>query len=200
MHVDRVEYAQQNIIICPLPACAHKWCKSCHQTVASSEERHRCRHGNIERLMKRKGWKYCPGSWLSQNRWRQPILKSHLKDVELPYRRNLAATTWRYLSKLYSNLSLLLTNYTPSVGPQGAMCEWLTSMNQLHNVTKTFRSHFCYKCGVLMVDTTNGGDVGTAVTDHYTQCRLFEKKYRCSIQWWFPTRTIPVVSRYEVYF
>ena len=43
-------------------------------------------------------------------------------------------------------------------------------------------SHFCYKCGVLMIDTTNGGDVGTAVTDHYNECRLFDRKWKCSIQ------------------
>jgi hypothetical protein len=126
MNVDREQYGEQSVIVCPLPRCGHKWCKSCLKTVASSEENHRCKNGNIDRLMRRKGWKYCPGC-------RTPVQKE-------------------------------------------SGCNHMTCGAPGCNV------HFCYKCGVLMIDTTNGGDVGTAVTEHYLNCRLFEKKLRCSIQ------------------
>ncbi|KJA28169.1 hypothetical protein HYPSUDRAFT_129996 [Hypholoma sublateritium FD-334 SS-4] len=126
MNVDRAEFGEHNILVCPLPRCAHKWCKCCLKALASSQDRHRCKNGNIERLMKRKGWKYCPGC-------RTPVQKE--------------------------------------MG-----CNHMTCGTPGCNV------HFCYKCGALMIDTTNGGDVGTAVTDHYNECRLFDRKWKCSIQ------------------
>ena len=61
MSVDREQYGEENTLVCPLPRCGHKWCKSCNKTVASSEDNHRCKHGNIDRLVRRKGWRYCPG-------------------------------------------------------------------------------------------------------------------------------------------
>ncbi|KAF8967707.1 hypothetical protein BDZ97DRAFT_1802901 [Flammula alnicola] len=126
MNIDREQFGEEHVLVCPLPRCGHKWCKSCLKTLASSEEHHRCKNGNIERLMKRKGWKYCPGC-------RTPVQKE-------------------------------------------AGCNHMTCGTPGCNV------HFCYKCGVLMIDTTNGGDVGTAVTEHYMNCRLFEKRWKCSIQ------------------
>src|SRR6267378_1222011 len=61
MNVDREQYGEENTLVCPLPRCGHKWCKSCNKTVASSEDNHRCKNGNIDRLVRRKGWRYCPG-------------------------------------------------------------------------------------------------------------------------------------------
>ena len=61
MNIDRAEFSEHNVLVCPLPKCGHKWCKCCLKALASSQDRHRCKNGNIERLMKRKGWKYCPG-------------------------------------------------------------------------------------------------------------------------------------------
>jgi len=126
MNVDREQYGEENTLVCPLPRCGHKWCKSCNKTVASSEDNHRCKHGNIDRLVRRKGWRYCPGCT------------------------------------------------TPVQKESG--CNHMTCGSPACN------AHFCYKCGVLIIDTTNGGDVGTAVTDHYVHCQLFEKRLRCSIQ------------------
>lgn len=61
MNVDRGQFAQESVLVCPLPRCGHKWCKSCLKALASSQQHHRCKNSNIDRLMKRKGWKYCPG-------------------------------------------------------------------------------------------------------------------------------------------
>ncbi|KAF9480533.1 hypothetical protein BDN70DRAFT_805202 [Pholiota conissans] len=129
MNVDRVQFTEQSVLVCPLPRCGHKWCKSCLKTLASSQHQHKCKNSNIDRLMKRKGWKYCPGC-------RTPVQKE---------------TGCNHMTVSFFSL--------PDI-----------------------YSHFCYKCGVLMVDTTFGGDVGTAVTEHYMECQLFEKRWRCSIQ------------------
>ncbi|KAF8909307.1 hypothetical protein CPB84DRAFT_1765783 [Gymnopilus junonius] len=126
MKIDREQYGQQSVIVCPLPQCGHMWCKSCIKTLASSQENHRCKNGNIDRLMKRKGWKYCPGC-------RTPVQKE-------------------------------------------------SGCNHMTCGAPGCNTHFCYRCGVLIIDTTYGGDVGTAVTEHYLNCRLFEKRLKCSIQ------------------
>ncbi|KAF9054462.1 hypothetical protein BJ165DRAFT_1306121, partial [Panaeolus papilionaceus] len=118
MTVDRESLQKENIVICPLSVCGQHWCKSCNKQIASSATKHRCKHVNIDRLMRRKGWKYCPGC-------QTPIQKE-------------------------------------------SGCNHITCGAPGCNV------HFCYKCCVLIIDTTNGGDVGTAVTEHYTACQLFE--------------------------
>jgi hypothetical protein len=61
MEVDRKQYIEERVLICPLRRCAHKWCKDCQKTLPSSEHRHRCKSRNINYLMRFKGWKRCPG-------------------------------------------------------------------------------------------------------------------------------------------
>ena len=61
MNVDRGEYGSQRIIKCPLPACRHSWCKECLKPLANSQTEHNCKQHGFERLMRKKGWKYCPG-------------------------------------------------------------------------------------------------------------------------------------------
>ena len=61
MNVDREEYGSERIIICPLPACRRPWCKECLKPLARSETVHNCKQQEFERLMRKKGWKYCPG-------------------------------------------------------------------------------------------------------------------------------------------
>ena len=61
MNVDREEYGSQRIIMCPLPACRHSWCKECLKPLASPQTEHKCKQQKFERLMRKKGWKYCPG-------------------------------------------------------------------------------------------------------------------------------------------
>ncbi|PPR00523.1 hypothetical protein CVT26_009909 [Gymnopilus dilepis] len=135
MRIDREQYGAERVIVCPLPLCGHKWCKTCLKTLASSQENHRCKNNNIDRLMKKKGWKYCPG-------------------CQTPVQKESGCN--------HITVSLRFFDW-PSLDANGAY-------------------HFCYRCGVLMIDTTNGGDVGTAVTEHYLNCRLFEKRLKCSIQ------------------
>jgi hypothetical protein len=63
MNVDRGEYGSRRVIICPLPTCRHSWCKECLKPIslASSQTEHNCKQHGFERLMRKKGWKYCPG-------------------------------------------------------------------------------------------------------------------------------------------
>src|ERR1700722_7246917 len=60
--VDRDEYQEQKILVCPLPGCNHSWCKACQQKIDFSGPQHSC-DGSLEltHLMKQKGWKHCPG-------------------------------------------------------------------------------------------------------------------------------------------
>ena len=60
MHVDKVIFATQNVIVCRDLKCGHKWCNNCMKDAINPED-HRCKTGSIDKLMKRKGWKYCPG-------------------------------------------------------------------------------------------------------------------------------------------
>ena len=61
MNVDRKDYGNQRIIICPLPACRHPWCKECLKSVAGYQAVHDCKQDQFDELMQEKGWKYCPG-------------------------------------------------------------------------------------------------------------------------------------------
>jgi len=66
--------------------------------------------------------------------------------------------------------------------------EWYTGVQcvscvAIFQVTDRFLSHFCCRYGVLIVDTTNGEDVGMVVTEHHNNCMLLERMLRhCSIQ------------------
>jgi len=125
-NVDRGECASQRIITCPLPACRHSWCKECLKPLANSQTEHNCKLHGFERLMRKKGWKYCPGC-------KTPVQKE-------------------------------------------SGCNHMTCGSPGCNV------HFCYRCGDSIIDTSNGGAVGTAVTEHYIDCTMFEKRRRCTIQ------------------
>ncbi|KAJ6620552.1 hypothetical protein B0H10DRAFT_2215829 [Mycena sp. CBHHK59/15] len=60
--VDRTEYEASPILVCPLPACDHVWCKACQQTIDVAGPQHSCDGSSeLEHLMKRRGWKHCPG-------------------------------------------------------------------------------------------------------------------------------------------
>jgi len=59
--VDRQDLEETDTIFCPLPWCDHIWCKLCQQTIEEDGPEHSC-DGVLEldRLMKLRGWKYCP--------------------------------------------------------------------------------------------------------------------------------------------
>lgn len=61
MLVDRKEYSALRLISCPLPACGQRWCKDCGKVVDDSTTKHRCKDKTLNRVMKKKGWRYCPG-------------------------------------------------------------------------------------------------------------------------------------------
>jgi len=61
MRVDREGYQTLNIIMCPLPGCNHRWCKSCRKEVGSCDTGHRCRNWRLDGLAWTKGWRSCPG-------------------------------------------------------------------------------------------------------------------------------------------
>jgi len=60
--VDKEDFHDMEILICPLPDCYHIWCKACQQPITLNGTKHSC-DGSLEldRLMNEKGWKYCPG-------------------------------------------------------------------------------------------------------------------------------------------
>ncbi|KAK7676898.1 hypothetical protein QCA50_020154 [Cerrena zonata] len=60
--VDKGEYDEEKIIVCPVPGCRHVWCKACSATIDVSGPNHSCDGSSeLNHLMKRQGWKYCPG-------------------------------------------------------------------------------------------------------------------------------------------
>jgi len=62
MFVDREEHQESKLLVCPLPGCQHVWCKLCQQTIDTFESQHSCDGSSeLSHLMKRSGWKYCPG-------------------------------------------------------------------------------------------------------------------------------------------
>jgi len=60
--VDKEDFRGTEILTCPFTDCAHRWCKSCQQSITLYGAKHSC-NGTLEldHLMKEKGWKYCPG-------------------------------------------------------------------------------------------------------------------------------------------
>ncbi|KAF8159585.1 hypothetical protein B0H34DRAFT_410059 [Crassisporium funariophilum] len=61
MNVARDDYFDQNILLCPLSECFHRWCKGCGKSLSNPSEAHRCSSKKLDRLMRKQGWKYCPG-------------------------------------------------------------------------------------------------------------------------------------------
>jgi len=60
--VDRQEYRESVLLVCPLPNCRHAWCKACQQTITIAGPKHSCDGlSELEHLMKQRGWKHCPG-------------------------------------------------------------------------------------------------------------------------------------------
>ncbi|KAF8967706.1 hypothetical protein BDZ97DRAFT_1802896 [Flammula alnicola] len=63
MNVDRQDFLslENNVVTCPLTRCRHRWCTECDKEVPFTETKHHCKNKKLDRLMRRKGWKYCPG-------------------------------------------------------------------------------------------------------------------------------------------
>jgi hypothetical protein len=61
MFVARDDHEEVKIIVCPLPDCRYTWCKACQQPIDCSGPKHSCDGtAELDSLMKRNGWKYCP--------------------------------------------------------------------------------------------------------------------------------------------
>lgn len=59
--VDRYDFHDMDIIVCPLPDCAHIWCKACQLSITLDGVQHSCDGtSELDHLMKERGWKYCP--------------------------------------------------------------------------------------------------------------------------------------------
>lgn len=60
--VERLEYQESSILVCPLPKCNYAWCKSCQIPIDVGGPRHSCDGSSeLRHLMREKGWKHCPG-------------------------------------------------------------------------------------------------------------------------------------------
>lgn len=66
MFLARDEHEKVDKIICPLPNCRHIWCKKCQQSVGFGPSKHSCDGtAELDQLMKKNGWKYCPSEFAS---------------------------------------------------------------------------------------------------------------------------------------
>lgn len=68
--VDKDEFNEQSVLVCPLRGCNHIWCKACSRTIEIGGPRHSCDGtSELRHLMDQQGWKNCPGC-------SSPILKT----------------------------------------------------------------------------------------------------------------------------
>ncbi|KAF8202188.1 hypothetical protein BJ912DRAFT_431850 [Pholiota molesta] len=61
MTVDRQDYFDNPIMACPFTECCHRWCRDCGKEMDGRSALHHCKNKKLDRLMRRKGWRYCPG-------------------------------------------------------------------------------------------------------------------------------------------
>lgn len=63
MFVAREDYLEQDVVICPLPYCGHKFCKACLVPIPDNTNQHVCtaNDNGLIRLMQENGWRQCPG-------------------------------------------------------------------------------------------------------------------------------------------
>lgn len=60
--VDKDEYNEQSVIVCPLRGCNHIWCKACSRAIEIGGPPHSCDGSSeLTHLMAQQGWKNCPG-------------------------------------------------------------------------------------------------------------------------------------------
>ncbi|KAL6309201.1 hypothetical protein BKA93DRAFT_425367 [Sparassis latifolia] len=60
--VDKQDLEDTKTLACPLPNCNYIWCKACQQSITIGGPQHSCDGSSeLDDLMKRRGWKYCPG-------------------------------------------------------------------------------------------------------------------------------------------
>jgi len=60
--VDRQDLESTAVVACPLGDCTYMWCKACQQEItAAGGPQHSCDGSSeLDHLMKKSGWKYCP--------------------------------------------------------------------------------------------------------------------------------------------
>ncbi|TFK26232.1 hypothetical protein FA15DRAFT_667730 [Coprinopsis marcescibilis] len=126
--VPRKEYLQAKVLACSSRGCLNKWCKYCSKPITDTKGKHSCKGDGFDKMMKKKGWRYCPGCTM-------PVQKD-------------------------------------------------SGCNHMACTAPGCHSHFCYKCGKLILTSATGRGVGEEVTSHYAtnSCRQFERKFKCSIQ------------------
>ncbi|OBZ76589.1 hypothetical protein A0H81_03829 [Grifola frondosa] len=60
--VDKNEYQETEILVCPLQRCNYTWCKACSQQIDIGGPQHSCDGSSeLKHLMGQRGWKHCPG-------------------------------------------------------------------------------------------------------------------------------------------
>ena len=87
VHIDRQQYEESKMLVCPLPDCNHTWCKACQQSVTLGGPPHSC-DGTLEldHLMNQHGWKYCPSMSSSYGVTRLHLLS--LAGCRTPVQKN----------------------------------------------------------------------------------------------------------------
>jgi len=61
----KMEFEETRNFKCPSAGCNSVWCKDCQQEITSDGPEHSCDGSlELERLVREKGWKYCPSKFI----------------------------------------------------------------------------------------------------------------------------------------
>lgn len=62
--MDKDEFNEAKVLVCPLRGCNHIWCKACSRTIEIGGPPHSCDGSSeLTHLMRAQGWKNCPGTF-----------------------------------------------------------------------------------------------------------------------------------------
>ncbi|KAB5588675.1 E3 ubiquitin-protein ligase [Ceratobasidium theobromae] len=146
--------SQEKVISCPLPDCAHKWCKNCNKSL-EGDETHSCDGtSELRELMASQGWKECPG-------------------CKTPISRNEGCYHMT-VSRILSHGYVRLISYIRSVELRAATREYIIH-GQLVGSKENIGRHFCYRCGELITQSLSRDAIQSAVNEHFRgKCDMFD--------------------------
>lgn len=195
MAVDRQDYFDNPIMTCPFTECCHRWCRDCGKEMEGGSELHHCKNKKLDRLMRRKGWRYCPGEF-------KLVCTVLNTDFTLPFTRLPHTNPKRSRMQSYDgNSPVDVMEYVTESERNlySVRCSWLSRVRAYWPIFHFIRrlignrsiSHFCYKCGDKIFDLSlsRSSGLSAAITAHYSRCRQYPllsthtlARLRCSIQ------------------